>query len=284
MTTDVESFFDNETFTLTHLVTDPATNKAALIDPVLDYDPKSGRTSTKSADSVLARITERGLTLEWILETHVHADHLTAAAYIRNKTGAKLATGSHVDSVQKTFVDIFNLPDVDTSGAVFDKLLDDGEHISVGDLQGYVMHTPGHTPSCITYVFGDAAFIGDTLFAPDFGSARCDFPGGDGKTLYNSIQRILALPDETRLFLCHDYLPDGRDLVTHNTVQEQRQNVHLKDSSDAEAYADMRRKKDATLSMPVLILPSVQVNICAGDLPKPEANGTSYLKIPLDRL
>lgn len=284
MTTDVESFFDPDTFTLTHLITDPETNAAALIDPVLDYDPKSGRTSSKSADSALARIQERALKLEWVLETHVHADHLTAAAYIRDKTGAKIATGNNVTSVQKTFADIFNLPDVDTTGAVFDRLLDDGESIHIGNLAGTVMHTPGHTPSCITYVFGDAAFIGDTLFAPDYGSARCDFPGGDGATLYSSIQRILSLPEETRLFLCHDYQPNGRDLVVSATVAEQRENVHMKASTDAKAYDAMRREKDATLSMPVLILPSVQVNIRAGDLPEPESNGTRFIKIPLDRL
>ncbi len=283
--TDVESFFDPDTFTLTHLVTDPASGKCALIDPVLDFDPKSGRTSTKSADHALARIQERGLDLVWGLETHVHADHLSGGDYIRDKTGVKIAIGANVCTVQKTFTDIFNIHDVKTDGSQFDRLLDDGAEITVGGLKGYVMFTPGHTPACATYVFGDAAFIGDTLFAPDYGSARCDFPGGDGETLYQSMQRILALPDTTRLFLCHDYQPGGRPLVTHTTVADQREkNVHLTACTDAKAYAKMRADKDATLSMPVLILPSVQVNIRAGRLPAPEDNGTSYLKLPLNRL
>ncbi|MBO6521328.1 MAG: MBL fold metallo-hydrolase [Rhodospirillales bacterium] len=283
--TDVESFFDPDTFTLTHLVTDPASGKCALIDSVLDFDPKSGRTSTKSADKALARIDARGLTLEWVLETHVHADHLTAGSYIREKTGAPIGIGANVRTVQDVFTGVFNLPGVATDGSQFDHLFADGEAISIGGLTGYAMYTPGHTPACATYVFGDAAFIGDTLFAPDYGSARCDFPGGDGEVLYNSIQKILALPDATRLFLCHDYQPGGRELMISNTVAEQRQqNVHLTTCKDAAAYAKMRADKDATLSMPVLILPSVQVNIRAGKLPEPEDNGTRYLKLPLDLL
>ncbi|MGJ3258312.1 MAG: MBL fold metallo-hydrolase [Rhodospirillales bacterium] len=283
--TDVESFFDPDTFTLTHLVTDPGTGKCALIDPVLDFDPKSGRTSTRSADRALARIEERRLTLEWVLETHVHADHLSAGSHIREKTGVKIGIGANVRAVQKTFTEVFNIPDVRTDGSQFDRLFDEGEEIAVGGLTGHVMFTPGHTPACATYVFGDAAFIGDTLFAPDYGSARCDFPGGDGETLFNSMQKILSLPDETRLFLCHDYQPGGRELVTHTTVAEQRaNNVHLTACKDAAAYARMRADKDTTLSMPVLILPSVQVNIRAGRLPDPEDNGTRYLKLPLDLL
>jgi glyoxylase-like metal-dependent hydrolase (beta-lactamase superfamily II) len=283
--TDVESFFDPDTFTLTHLVADPASGKCALIDPVLDYDPKSGRTSTRSADDVLARIAERGLALDWVLETHVHADHLSAADHIREKTGVRVGTGGNVCTVQKTFTDVFNLPAVKSDGSQFDHLFADGEAVSIGGLAGHVMFTPGHTPSCVTYVFGDAAFIGDTLFAPDYGTARCDFPGGDGRTLFASMQKILALPDATRLYLCHDYLPNGRALMTHATVAEQRAgNVHLSTIGDADAYAKMRTEKDATLSMPVLILPSVQVNIRAGRLPDAEDNGTRYLKIPLDKL
>lgn len=284
MSTDIESFFDPETYTLTHLVADTGGKHCVLIDPVLDFDPKSGRTSTQSADVVLARIAERKLSLDWVLETHVHADHLTAAAYIRDATGARIATGGKVTSVQKTFTDIYNLNGDASTEAVFDHVFDDQEQIKVGDLSGHVMFTPGHTPSCVTYVFGDAAFIGDTLFAPDYGSARCDFPGGDGATLYNSIQKILNLGDDTRLFLCHDYMPNGRELVTHTTVATQRtENIHLVQVSTAEAYAAMRRAKDATLSMPVLILPSVQVNIRAGALPDAEDNGVQYLKIPLNQ-
>jgi len=283
--TDVESFFDSDTFTLTHLVSDPETGACALIDPVLDFDPKSGRTATTSADKALARIAARGLKLEWVLETHVHADHLTAGSYIREKTGARIGIGAKVTSVQKVFTGIFNLPGVATDGSQFDRLFADGEEIRIGNLAGHMMFTPGHTPACGTYIFGDAAFIGDTLFAPDYGSARCDFPGGDGEVLFRSIQKILSLPDETRLFLCHDYLPGGRDLVTHTTVAAQREtNVHLTACADAVAYAKMRADKDATLSMPVLILPSVQVNIRAGHLPEPEDNGTRYLKLPLDIL
>ena len=284
MSTDIESFFDPETYTLTHLVADTGGKHCVLIDPVLDFDPKSGRTSTQSADVVLARIAERKLSLDWVLETHVHADRLTAAAYIRDATGARIATGGKVTSVQKTFTDIYNLNGDASTEAVFDHVFDDQEQIKVGDLSGHVMFTPGHTPSCVTYVFGDAAFIGDTLFAPDYGSARCDFPGGDGATLYNSIQKILNLGDDTRLFLCHDYMPNGRELVTHTTVATQRtENIHLVQVSTAEAYAAMRKAKDATLSMPVLILPSVQVNIRAGALPDAEDNGVQYLKIPLNQ-
>lgn len=284
MSTDVESFFDPETYTLTHLVTDSAGKHCVLIDPVLDYDPKSGRTSTRSADVILARIAERNLILDWVLETHVHADHLTAAAYIRGATSTRIATGGNVSRVQKTFTDIYNLNGDASNEAVFDHVFDDQEQIHVGNLSGYVMFTPGHTPSCVTYVFGDAAFIGDTLFAPDYGSARCDFPGGDGATLYTSIQKILSLGDDTRLFLCHDYMPNGRELVTHTTVATQRaENIHLTQVSTAEAYDVMRKAKDATLTMPVLILPSVQINIRAGALPDAEDNGVQYLKIPLNQ-
>ena len=284
MSTDVETFFDPETYTLTHLVADSAGKHCVLIDPVLDYDPKSGRTSTRSADLVLARIAERDLTLDWVLETHVHADHLTAAAYIRETTGTRIATGGKVTSVQKTFTDIYNLHGDASNEAVFDHVFEDGEQINVGDLSGHIIFTPGHTPSCATYVFGDAAFIGDTLFAPDYGSARCDFPGGDGEILYASIQKILSLGDDTRLFLCHDYMPNGRELVTHTTVATQKaENIHLAQVSTAEAYDAMRKAKDATLTMPVLILPSVQVNIRAGALPDAEDNGVQYLKIPLNQ-
>lgn len=283
MNTNVESFFDPATYTLTHLVTDPETKRAALIDSVLDYDPKSGRTSTKSADKVIARIRELGLTLDWILETHVHADHLTAAPYIQKALGGRIGIGANVKTVQKTFADIFNLKDVQPTGAPFDHLFEEGEEIAVGNLKGSILFTPGHTPACATYVFGDAAFVGDTLFAPDFGTARCDFPGGDAAELHVSIEKILALPDGTRLFLCHDYQPGGRDLMIQATVAEQRDgNIHLQDGADA--FVKMRRERDATLDMPVLILPAVQINIRAGNLPPAEDNGTRYIKIPLDAL
>lgn len=285
MNTNVESFFDPDTFTLTHLVWDPASMRCAVIDPVMDYDPKSGRTSTASADKLITHIRANGFSVEWVLETHVHADHLTAAPYIVAQLGGRIGIGANVTVVQKTFADIFNLKDVAPNGTQFDHLFADGEEIAVGGLKGHVMFTPGHTPACSTYVFGDAAFIGDTLFAPDYGTARCDFPGGDAATLYASIEKILALPDDTRLFLCHDYQPNGRALMTAARVDEQRTaNVHLIKAADAAAFSKMRRERDATLSMPVLILPSVQVNIRAGHLPPAEDNGTRYLKTPIDRL
>jgi glyoxylase-like metal-dependent hydrolase (beta-lactamase superfamily II) len=285
LSTDVESFFDPATFTLTHLVTDPTSKTCAVIDPVLDYDPKSGRTSTDGADKVIARIRERGLTLGWVLETHVHADHLSGAQHITAALGGRIGIGANVTNVQKTFIDIYNLTDVAPDGSVFDHLFEDGETIEIGALKGHVMFTPGHTPACITYVIGDAAFIGDTLFSPDYGTARCDFPGGDGAVLWDSMQKILALPDATRLFLCHDYLPNGRALMTHTTVAQQRaENIHLLVAADGESYAKMRAARDAGLSMPVLILPSVQVNVRAGQLPPAEANGVSYLKLPVNRL
>lgn len=285
MNTNVESFFDPDTFTLTHLVIDPASKRCAVIDPVLDYDPKSGRTSTASADKLIAYIRGAALHVDWVLETHVHADHLTAAPYIVSALGGRIGIGANVTLVQKTFADVFNLKDVVSDGKQFDHLFEDGASIAVGGLTGSVMFTPGHTPACSTYVFGDAAFVGDTLFAPDYGTARCDFPGGDAATLYASIEKILALPDDTRLFLCHDYQPNGRALITAVRVDEQRAtNVHLTKATDAAAFAKMRQERDATLSMPVLILPSVQVNIRAGQLPPAEDNGTRYLKIPIDRL
>lgn len=283
--TDVETFFDPDTFTLTHLVTDPDSDACIIIDPVLDFDQKSGRTSTSSADNIISRIKDRGLTLEWILETHVHADHLTGAHYIKDELGGRIGIGGHVTMVQKAFKDVFNLSDLTPDGRQFDHLFADGEQISVGSLSGKAIYTPGHTPACVTYVFGDAAFIGDTFFAPDFGTARCDFPGGDAAVLHRSLLSILSLPDDTRLFLCHDYLPGGRELLTHTTVAEQRQNnIHLADASDADAFTTMRRERDATLGMPALLLPSVQVNIRAGTLPAKEDNGTRYLKLPLDLL
>lgn len=285
MHTDVETFFDPDTFTLTHLVTDSVDGVCAIIDPVLDFDPKSGRTSTTNADKVISKVHARDLKLEWILETHVHADHLSGASYIKQKIGGRIGIGGNVTAVQKTFRDVFNLADLPTDGQQFDYLFNDGEDISIGSLTGQAIFTPGHTPACVTYVFGDTAFVGDTFFAPDFGTARCDFPGGDAERLHQSLMEILSLPDETRLFLCHDYMPNGRPLLTHTTVAEQReQNIHLTGVASAAAFTEMRQERDATLDMPALLLPSVQVNICAGELPEAEDNGTRYLKLPLDLL
>ncbi len=279
----IEAFFDEATFTVTYLLADPASRRAAIVDPVRDYDPKSGRLSTASADRLLARLAERGLTLDWILETHAHADHLTAAPYLRAKTGAKVAIGEHIRAVQQIFRDVFNAPDVSTDGREFDRLLRDGDRLALGGREIEVMHLPGHTPADIAYRVDDAVFVGDTIFMPDFGTARCDFPGGDAATLYRSIRRLLSLPPQTRLFMCHDYKAPGRDRYAwETTVAEQRRaNIHVHDGIDEAAFVALRRGRDATLAAPVLLLPSVQVNIRAGNLPPAEANGTSYLKIPL---
>ena len=285
MPTNVESFFDPATFTLTHLVTDKAHKRCVIIDSVLDYDNASGRTSTDTADRLIDHIKQQGLTVDWILETHVHADHLTAAPYLKEALGGKIGIGANVKTVQRTFKDIFNLDDVVPDGTPFDHLFADGETITAGDLEGYVMFTPGHTPACVSYVFGDAIFVGDTLFSPDFGTARCDFPGGDAATLYASLQKILALPDETRIFLCHDYQPGGRDVMIQTTVGEQKQaNIHLAGDIDEAAFTKMRSERDATLSMPTLLLPSVQINVRAGEMPPPEDNGVRYMKTPIDQL
>ena len=279
----IEAFFDEATFTVTYLLADPASRRAAIVDPVRDYDPKSGRLSTASADRLLARLAERGLTLDWILETHAHADHLTAAPYLRAKTGAKVAIGEHIRAVQQIFRDVFNAPDVSTDGREFDRLLRDGDRLALGGREIEVMHLPGHTPADVAYRVDDAVFVGDTIFMPDFGTARCDFPGGDAATLYRSIRRLLSLPPQTRLFMCHDYKAPGRDRYAwETTVAEQRRaNIHVHDGIDEAAFVALRRGRDATLAAPVLLLPSVQVNIRAGNLPPAEANGTSYLKIPL---
>ena len=271
MNPDIRTFFDEATFTATHVVWDPETKRAAIIDSVHDYDPKSGRTDTASADAVIAFVQQEGLEVDWILETHVHADHLTAAPYLQEKLGGRIGIGAKVA--------------VATDGRQFDRLFEDGEQFQIGDLTVEVMHTPGHTPACVTYVVGDAAFVGDTLFMPDFGTARCDFPGGDARQLYRSIKRILALPPETRLFLCHDYGPGGRAYEWVTSVAAQREkNIHVNDSVDEDGFVAMRTERDKQLSMPVLILPSVQVNMRAGVMPPPEANGISYLKLPVDAL
>ncbi|MGF1630141.1 MAG: MBL fold metallo-hydrolase [Kiloniellaceae bacterium] len=287
MNPEIKTFFDEATFTATHVVWDPETMKAAVVDSVKDYDPKSGRTSTDSADKLIAFVQGKGLAIEWILETHVHADHLTAAPYLKAKLGGKIAIGARIDTVQGVFKKVFNAEEgFATDGRQFDKLLEDGETFRIGKLEARVIHTPGHTPACSTYVVGDAAFVGDTLFMPDYGTARCDFPGGDARQLYRSIQKILALPPQTRLFLCHDYKAPGRDdYVWETTVAEQRaKNIHVHQGVSEDDFVKMRRERDKTLQMPVLILPSVQVNMRAGDLPPAEDNGVRYLKIPVDAL
>ena len=279
----IDAFFDEPTFTVTYIVSDPDTGRAAVIDPVRDYDPKSGRLATASADRLLARLAERGLALDWILETHAHADHLTAAPYLREKTGARVAIGEHIRDVQKIFRTVFNAPDVSEDGREFDRLVRDGDRLPLGGLAVEVMHLPGHTPADVAYRIDDAVFVGDTIFMPDYGTARTDFPGGDAATLYRSIRRLLSLPGETRLFMCHDYKAPGRDRYAwETTVAEQRKsNIHVHDGVDEAAFVALRRKRDATLAAPVLLLPSVQVNIRAGRLPPAEANGMHYLKIPL---
>jgi len=285
-TPNVTAFFDEATFTVTYIVADPASKKCAVIDPVLDYDAASGRTSTDSVESVIDYISQNDLALEWVLETHVHADHLTAAQQLKAQSDAKTAVGSHITAVQSVFKEVFNLKDMAPDGSQFDHLFDDGDEIQIGEIKGRVMHTPGHTPACLTYVLGDAVFVGDTLFMPDYGSARCDFPGGDAGTLYDSIQKILSLPDETRLFMCHDYKAPGRDeFAWETTVAEQREkNIHIHAGVAREEFVSFRDGRDKQLSMPKLIIPSIQVNLRAGDVPPPEDNGVSYLKVPLDQL
>jgi glyoxylase-like metal-dependent hydrolase (beta-lactamase superfamily II) len=282
----VESFFDPATWTVSHVVHESRGSACAVIDPVLDYDPKSGRTGTASADAVIAFVHANRLRVDWLLETHAHADHLSAAHYLRDRLGGKIAIGAAITEVQQVFAGIFNLgaafrPD----GHQFDKLLRDGESLAIGALRAEAMSVPGHTPACMAYRIGDAVFVGDTLFMPDVGTARCDFPGGDAHALYRSMRKLLSLPAETRLFMCHDYPPEGRAPAWQTTVAEQRAaNIHIHDGVTQEEFVRMRSARDATLEMPVLILPSVQVNIRAGDMPPPEANGVSYLKIPLNRL
>ncbi|MBG8562700.1 MBL fold metallo-hydrolase [Pseudomonas qingdaonensis] len=286
----VEALFDSATSTISYLVMDQASAHCALIDSVLDYDPKAGRTDTASADKLIARVRELGGQVQWILETHVHADHLSAAAYLKQALGGQVAIGSRITQVQKVFGTLFNAePGFARDGSQFDVLLDDNGELDLGTLKLRALHTPGHTPACMTYLVqaGDecVAFVGDTLFMPDYGTARCDFPGADARTLYRSIQRILALPDATRLFMCHDYLPGRRALRYMTTVGEQRaSNIHIRDGISEDCFVAMREARDATLDMPQLILPSVQVNMRSGQLPEPEDNGVRYLKIPLNKL
>lgn len=283
----IQSFFDQATFTVTYVVVDAATKSCAVIDPVLNFDAASGRTSHASADSVIAYILGQGLHLEWILETHAHADHLSAGAHIKSVLSGKLAIGAHIVDVQKIFTKVFNLKDnFSPDGSQFDILFKDGDTIAVGGLKGQVIHTPGHTPACLTYVIEGAAFVGDTLFMPDYGSARADFPGGDARALYRSMRRILAQPENTRIFTCHDYKAPGRaEFAWESTVaQQRRENIHVRDGIAEDEFVAMRTARDKTLGMPHLILPSIQVNIRAGALPAPEDNGVSYLKLPLNAL
>ncbi|GAA6143797.1 MBL fold metallo-hydrolase [Hydrogenophaga sp. 5NK40-0174] len=288
----VESLFDPATSTFSHILWDSANSQGAIIDSVLDYDPKSGRSSTESADRLVARVKALGVQVQWILETHVHADHISAAPYLKQALGGQVAIGAHVRTVQKTFGQLFNAEEAFVrDGSQFDRLFEDGHHFQIGELQALAMHTPGHTPACMTYVVRDhsvdpirtVAFVGDTLFMPDFGTARCDFPGGSASTLYRSIQKVLALPPETTLYLCHDYPPEDRAAQCITTVAEQRAaNIHVHEGIAEADFVAMREKRDATLDMPVLILPSVQVNMRAGHWPPAEDNGITYLKIPVN--
>lgn len=286
MRPQVEPFFDSATSTFTYVVHAGDGTAAAVIDSVLDYDPKSGRTSTASADRVIAFVRDHDLRIEWLLETHAHADHLSAAHYLKRELGGKIAIGEQIRLVQRTFKGVFNLgEDVPADGTQFDHLFAADEAFQVGALGAHALHVPGHTPADVAYQIGDAVFVGDTLFMPDVGSARCDFPGGDAHTLYRSVRKLLSLPPQTRLFMCHDYPPASRDANCETTVdEERRKNVHLHEGVSEDDFVEMRTARDRTLSMPVLILPAVQVNIRAGDMPTPESNGVRYLKIPLNAL
>jgi glyoxylase-like metal-dependent hydrolase (beta-lactamase superfamily II) len=279
----IQAFFDEPTNTVSYLVSDPATRRAAVIDPVLDYDHRTGKASVKSADAILEAAAAANLTVEWVLETHAHADHLSGAPYVKLKTGAKVGIGEHIREVQKIFRPAFNATDVSGDGSEFDYLFKDGERFRLGELEVEVLHVPGHTPADIAYKMGDAVFVGDTLFMPDYGTARADFPGGNAATLYRSIKKLLSLPPETRLFMCHDYKAPGRDhYAWETTVGEQRaRNAHIKDGVEEGTFVAMREARDAKLQAPLLLLPSIQVNIRAGKLPAADANGVHYLKIPV---
>ena len=286
-TLQIEHFFDEDSSTFSYLVLDRGTRQCALIDSVLGYDPKSGRTSRAGADRIVERVRALGASVQWILETHVHADHLSAAPYLKSRLGGRTAIGANIRTVQNVFGELFHAESsFARDGRQFDRLLQDGEAFMLGGLSCRAMHTPGHTPACMTYVIQESvAFVGDTLFMPDYGTARCDFPGGDARTLFRSIGRVLSLPPETVLYMCHDYRPGGRDLQWRTTVAEQRRhNIHVHEGISEEAFVATREKRDATLAMPVLLLPSVQVNMRAGELPPAEGNGIHYLKIPIDAL
>lgn len=282
----VTHFFDAATNTFSYVVKDPVSNACAIIDSVLDFDYAAGRTDVRSADDIVRYVQENDLVVEWILETHVHADHLSAAPYLQERLGGKTGIGARIIEVQDIFGKAFNAgTEFARDGSQFGQLFEEGDQFRIGGLEGHVLHTPGHTPACLTYVIGDAAFVGDTLFAPDSGTARCDFPGGDAKVLYQSVQKVLALPPETRIFLCHDYKAPGRDEFQHQTkVAEQRaRNIHVREGMAEEEFVRLRTERDATLDMPRLILPSVQVNMRAGEMPEADENGQVYLKVPVNR-
>lgn len=283
---DVRGFFDEATNTVSYVVSDPKTKRAAIIDPVLDYDPHAGRTATKQAGKLIEYVRSSQLEVDWVLETHVHADHLSAAPHVQQELGGTTAIGAQVSDVQGVFSAIFNIADLASDGSQFDHLFQDGDGFKVGSIDARVIATPGHTPACVTYLIGDSAFVGDTLFMPDYGTARTDFPGGSAQTLYASIQKILSLPDDTRLFMCHDYKAPGRDeFAWESTVLEQREsNVHINQDTSESEFVEMRQSRDSKLGMPRLLFPSVQVNIRAGQLPAAEGNGMRYLKIPLNSM
>ena len=284
---EVTAFFHEETFTASYVVADPGTRRAAIVDSVLDFDQAAGRTSTQAADAIIAFVRAGGLTVDWLLETHAHADHLSAAPYLQEKLGGQLAIGAAITIVQDEFGKVFNEgTEFRRDGSQFDRLLADGDSFAIGDLPAIALHVPGHTPADMAYVIGDAAFVGDTLFMPDYGTARCDFPGGDARQLYRSIRRLMRLPDETRLFLCHDYKAPGRsDYAWETTVGDQRRgNIHIREGVGEEEFVELRGKRDSELCTPKLLFPSVQVNMRAGHLPEPEADGTRYLKLPLNKL
>lgn len=286
MQPQIEGFYDTVTGTVSYVVYDQPQGHAAIIDPVLDYDPKSGHTKTLSADKIITFVHKQQLTVDWILETHAHADHLSSARYLQEQLGGRIAIGEHITQVQAIFKQLFNLePGFALDGSQFDHLFADNENFQVGSLTGRALFVPGHTPADMAYQFGDAVFVGDTLFMPDAGTARCDFPGGDAHTMYQSVQRLYALPPATRLFMCHDYPPPERGPLWETSIAEQRRkNIHIRDGVSEADFVQHRNTRDATLEMPTLIIPSVQVNIRAGDLPPPEDNGVSYLKVPLNRL
>lgn len=287
MNPKVTKFFDEASYTFSYVVTDPTTLKCAIIDSVLDYAPNSGRTCSAGADEIIAHVRQQGLKVEWILETHVHADHLSAAPYLQQELGGKLGIGANITVIQETFGKLFNAgSEFERDGSQFDVLFEDGHSFSVGSISAQAIHTPGHTPACMTYVIGDAGFVGDTLFMPDYGTARCDFPGGDASVLFDSVQKIFALPGNTRLFMCHDYKAPGRDIFAWETTvdEEKKRNIHIHAGVSVDEFVEMRTSRDAALDMPRLILPSVQINMRAGNRPPAENNGTRYLKIPLDAL
>jgi glyoxylase-like metal-dependent hydrolase (beta-lactamase superfamily II) len=281
---DITGFFDRDTSTISYVVKDPASSACAIIDAVMDFDYASGRMSTVSADRLIAHITSSGLTLEWLIETHAHADHLSGAPYIQQKLGGKIGIGEHIRTVQDVFGKVFNEgSEFQRDGSQFDQLFRDGDRYSIGGMSVHVMHTPGHTPACTTHVMGDAAFVGDTLFMPDGGTARADFPGGDARILYRSIKRVLALPAATRLFMCHDYGPGGREIAYETTVATERaENIHVRDGVTEDEFVALRTSRDKTLPQPKLIIPSLQVNMRAGHLPPPDQSGRQFLKVPIN--